>query len=152
MFIERVSSRSSNSRSSRRLGRGAGRRVWYLIITFISPSSPSHYIVGLIAGGLEWFCSPDSTRRNNNTKSTKVQTLSGIRIATSYACVNPIVGEIFLAIKNTNHTIKGGIDERSQVQASLCRKGLVFWHKALLINRVSLARSFCCERNEIHSH
>ena len=54
-FIEGVSSSSSG-----RLGGGGGRKVlWYLIFTFyyfFSSSSSSlslHYIVGLIAGGLE---------------------------------------------------------------------------------------------------
>ena len=46
-FIERVSSSSRGG-----LGGGGGRRkvLWYFIIIF---SCPSHYIVGLIAGGLE---------------------------------------------------------------------------------------------------
>ena len=47
-FIEGVSG------SSGRLRGGGGRKVlWYLIIIFNCPSSPSHYIVGLITGGLE---------------------------------------------------------------------------------------------------
>ena len=42
------------SSSSSSLGGGGGRKVlWYFIIIFSCPSSPSHYIVGLITGGLE---------------------------------------------------------------------------------------------------
>ena len=48
-FIERVSSSSSGG-----LGGGGGKMVlWYFIIIFSCPSCPSHYIVGLITGGLE---------------------------------------------------------------------------------------------------
>ena len=44
---------SSNSRG-RLLRGGGGRKVlWYFIIIFNCPSSPSHYIVGLITGGME---------------------------------------------------------------------------------------------------
>ena len=60
-LIERVSSSSSSGR----LGGGGGRKVsYYLIFTFSCPSSPSHYIVGLITGGLELLQVPDGTRHS----------------------------------------------------------------------------------------
>ena len=47
-----VSSRGSSGRLGG--GGGGGRKVlWHLILIFRSPSSSSHYIVGLITGGLE---------------------------------------------------------------------------------------------------
>ena len=43
-----------SSSSSGGLRGGGWRKVlWYFIIIFSCPSSPSHYIVGLITGGLE---------------------------------------------------------------------------------------------------
>ena len=35
------------------MGGGGGEVLWHLILIFRSPSSSSHYIVGLITGGLE---------------------------------------------------------------------------------------------------
>ena len=47
-----VSSRGSSGRLGG--GGGGGRKVlWHLILIFNCPSSSSHYIVGLITGGLE---------------------------------------------------------------------------------------------------
>ena len=35
------------------VGNTANNLIWYFIVTFSCPSSLSHYIVGLITGGLE---------------------------------------------------------------------------------------------------